>query len=82
MNLDLEKEFEEVKNRHMIKTCFCYAIMEVEKEVEEKVNLPIFLMRDTIASEAKNRVLGEYNMGEDAFKQYYDKAYFALSEMS
>ena len=80
--MSLEKEFEEVKREYMIKTCFCYALTEVEEEVTSKVDLPTFLLKDTIAKEAKARVISNYNMGEDAFKKYYDKAYFALSEMA
>ena len=80
--MSLEKEFEEVKKQYMIKTCFCYALTEVEEEVTSKVNLPLFMLKDSILKEARERVIFNFNAGEEVFKKYYDKAYFTLQQMA
>ena len=80
--MSLEKEFEEVKKEYMIKTCFCYALTEVEEEVTSKVNLPLFMLKDSILKEARERVILNFNAGGEVFKKYYDKAYFTLQGMT
>lgn len=80
--MSLELEFEEIKKQHMLKTCFCYALTEVEEEVTSKVNLPLFMLKDSILKEAKDRVIFNYNAGEEVFKKYYDKAYYTLLDMT
>ena len=81
MSLELEKEFEEIKQQHMVKTCFCYALTEVEEEVTKQVNLPPFLLKGAIAQEAKDRVLDSFRKGEESFRNYYEKAYDTLSQL-
>ena len=75
--LELEREFEEAKNKHMLHTCFCYEILNVTDEVASTVDLPYFLAptRNKILEEAKNRVVKTFN------KEYYEKAYEVMSSL-
>lgn len=75
---ELNLEFSKVKKRHIAETCFLYELTNVRKELEDNkgINIPMFLIKDQIASEAQDRVIGNLTNREySEILEYYNKAY-------
>lgn len=71
----LEKEFELIKKKHIMRTCFKARERELIEESEKGINIPTFLIIDKIRQEAVRNVLELVEQGDEYVEKYYNQAW-------
>lgn len=78
-DLKLEQEFERYKNAHMISICMSALVYDLELEVQKGLNIPSFLLKDTIEKHAMEII--ERSVRERKFNELYCASWDRLQEV-
>ena len=70
---DLAKEFKRASKEHMVEVCVRALVYEMEKEAQEGIHIPVFLVRDKIEQEAVAQI--SQAIKTHTIQELYDKCW-------
>lgn len=75
LDYDLAKEFTQATRTHMVNVCTRALVHDMEREAEEGINIPVFLIRDKIEQEAMTQIANaiKYNTINSLYDECWNK---------